>query len=268
MYAVQLPLEQDPEVSWKPHRLFRGSTPSIARIGCHVSVLDTGCRPHPPHRHAEEEILLILDGETDLVLEDARDPEAVLRERVHRGTFAYYPTDFAHTIHNTSGRPVTYGIFKWTTNHRARTSDLGHRLVSASQPHAGTEGSGRPGFATNRVIDGGTRCLQRLQSHLTTLQPGAGYAPHIDRHDVAIVTLEGVVETIGERAEPNSVIFYPAGEPHGMRNVGDTPAVYLVFEFHRRHWSNAPRVENQVRRIRRLKSRAAQRFTSPARSGG
>lgn len=29
-----------------------------------------------------------------------------------------------------------------------------------------------------------------------------------------------------------SVIYYQAGEPHGMRNVGRQPARYLVFEFH------------------------------------
>jgi hypothetical protein len=46
--------------------------------------------------------------------------------------------------------------------------------------------------------------------------------------------LEGEVETIGGRAVPNDVIFYRAGEPHGMRNVGAGPARYVVFEFHGR----------------------------------
>lgn len=38
-----------------------------------------------------------------------------------------------------------------------------------------------------------------------------------------------------------SVIYYPAGEKHGIKNVGDTPARYLVFEFH------APRRELRTR---------------------
>ena len=34
---------------------------------------------------------------------------------------------------------------------------------------------------------------------------------------------------------PNGVIFYAAGEMHGMRNVGEAQARYLVFEFRGRH---------------------------------
>ena len=41
----------------------------------------------------------------------------------------------------------------------------------------------------------------------------------------------GTVETIGESVTAPSVVFYQAGEPHGMRSVGIEPARYLVFEF-------------------------------------
>jgi hypothetical protein len=62
--------------------------------------------------------------------------------------------------------------------------------------------------------------------------PGAGYEPHVDAYDVAIFVVSGKVETLGQVVEPNSVIFYSAGEPHGMKNVGQEPAKYLVFEMH------------------------------------
>jgi hypothetical protein len=74
--------------------------------------------------------------------------------------------------------------------------------------------------------------LRKLHSHLTTLAPGGGYDAHVDAHDVAILTLAGTVETMGHRVGPHSVIYYAGGEPHDMRNVGDEPAAYLVFEFH------------------------------------
>jgi hypothetical protein len=59
-----------------------------------------------------------------------------------------------------------------------------------------------------------------------------GYPEHIDEHDVAIIVFSGVVETLGQRAGPAGSIYYAAGEPHGLRNVGSEPARYLVFEFH------------------------------------
>jgi hypothetical protein len=49
---------------------------------------------------------------------------------------------------------------------------------------------------------------------------------------VAILVLGGKVETLDRVVEPLGVVFYAAGEMHGMKNVGDVPARYLVFEFH------------------------------------
>ena len=40
------------------------------------------------------------------------------------------------------------------------------------------------------------------------------------------------METLGQRVGPHSVIFCPAGEPHGIRNPGEVVAKYIVFEFH------------------------------------
>ena len=74
--------------------------------------------------------------------------------------------------------------------------------------------------------------LPRIRAHLTVLKPGAGYAPHTDSYDVAIIVLDGNVDTLGQTVSANGVIYYSAGEPHGMRNSGDEDAVYLVFELY------------------------------------
>jgi hypothetical protein len=83
------------------------------------------------------------------------------------------------------------------------------------------------------LFEGPTAYLDKLHAHVTDLQVGAGYPAHIDEHDVAIVVFTGTVETLGKTLGPGGTIFYAAGEPHGMRNVGDERARYLVFEFHR-----------------------------------
>ena len=83
--------------------------PNLRALSCHVSVLDPGRQPHPPHAHADEEILIVLDGEAELVLETPDSPH-----RVAAGTWAcYYPAGFHHTIRNASNAPVTYLMFKW-----------------------------------------------------------------------------------------------------------------------------------------------------------
>jgi quercetin dioxygenase-like cupin family protein len=271
VHSLQLPLEQDQEVGWKPHALFRGATPNVKNMGCHASVLDPGCEPHAPHRHDEEELLLVLDGEATLVVEDADRRDALSELHAQPGTFAYYPAGFAHTIRNASDAPVTYVMFKWHTTPGTNGHLLGHHLVRSLESSRNTDDTDSNGFSTTGVLDGGTKCLRHLHSHVTTLQSGAGYPPHVDAHDVAIIVLQGTVETLGEQVGPNGVIFYAAGESHGMRNVGDAPAVYVVFEFHGRHLpyrrpqSRDPRLATRRRRAKRKAMRVARPAVEVAR---
>jgi hypothetical protein len=69
-----------------------------------------------------------------------------------------------------------------------------------------------------------------MHTHLTLLGPGKGYKAHADKYDVVIVMLEGVVDTMGERIEAPAVIFHDRGDLHGIKNVGDICARYVVFE--------------------------------------
>jgi quercetin dioxygenase-like cupin family protein len=208
-----------------------------------VSVLDPGREPHPPHSHADEEILIVLDGEADLILERSTSPgEAQLEPREpvmapHRattGTFAYYPAGFRHTIRNSSSAPVTYLMFKWLADRTSEGPFQPHCLLSACDADAAATSS-PDGMRQRGLLDGQTPYLRKLHAHVTTLDTGGGYAPHIDAHDVGIVVLQGTVETLGERVGRHGVIFYAGGEPHGMTNVGSDPAKYVVFEFHGRH---------------------------------
>ncbi len=233
VHALALPLEGDPESGFKPHPLFRGSTPNLRSMSCHVSVLDPGKQPHPPHQHPEEEILIVLDGEAELVLEDATTAGVTRPHRAIAGTFAYYPAGFLHTIRNSSTVPVTYLMFKWLGDRMPEGTFQPHRLVSALDSQPLDKGSG--GMRQNVLLEGETGCLRKLHAHVTTLAPGGGYEPHIDAYDVGIVVLQGTVETLNERVGPHGLILYTGGEPHGMRNVGADAAKYVVFEFHGRH---------------------------------
>jgi quercetin dioxygenase-like cupin family protein len=217
IHPLRLPLEPDEETGWKWYQVFNGSTADLPNISCHASILLEGHSPHPPHGHDEEELLLLLRGEVELVFSETD------RAPLRTGEFAYYPADFAHTLRTASADPAMYVIFKWRGASVGVDSPLDSgRFETASN-------------APERVLfEEPTRYLRRLHSHVTVLEPGGGYEPHVDAYDVAIVVLEGELETIGGRAAPHDVIFYRAGEAHGMRNVGSKPARYVVFEFHGR----------------------------------
>jgi len=230
VYPLQIPLPPDQEKVCKSYSIFKGATPDVQSLSCHASVLTHGQRPHPPHLHEEEEILLLLSGEVDLIIPSLEKLEGTQRKPLKSGELVYYPAHFAHTLETVSSEPANYLMFKWRSDPSRADSPLafGHFCVfdAAGEPQVET------GLHTRIVFEGPTTYLRTLQCHTSTLTAGAGYDPHIDAYEVAIVVLEGEIETLGERVGPHSVIFYPSGEPHGMFNPGNVTARYVVFEFH------------------------------------
>jgi len=256
---LQLPLAEQPGGGWRRYPLLRGSTAAVDSMSCHAAVLSPGFSPHPPHAHADEELLILLSGEADLLVADRPSYEGARPLHVTAGDFAYYPPGQHHTIRNAGDAPVTYMMFRWRTGGGASAAErLGATLFRAPAPAEPRQGQG---FAIARVLSAPTRWLRKLNCHMSRLEPGAGYAPHADPYDVAIIVRSGRIFTLGREVGPGGVIYCSAGELHGMRNIGDEPAHYMVFEFHGRALSNpvAPPTAEVVR-----DRREAQALVSPA----
>jgi quercetin dioxygenase-like cupin family protein len=232
IYPLRIPLTPDEEKGWKPYPIFRGSTADVRSLSCHASVLTHGQCPHPPHTHPEEELLLLLSGEVDLVLPARPAADGNPRSRLRPGQFVYYPAHFPHTLETVSVEPANYMMFKYYTGRTGADSPLPFGQYQFDTLGDVDDSAVTDGFCPRLVFAGPTAYLRNLHCHTSTLTPGAGYEPHIDAYDVAIIVLAGEIETLGERVGPHSVIFYPAGEPHGIRNPGVSVARYVVFEFH------------------------------------
>jgi quercetin dioxygenase-like cupin family protein len=231
VYPLRLPLEADPAQGWNPQTLFTGSTRKVSQLGCHASALMPGCCPHPPHTHPEEELLLLLAGELDLLLPDGQDLQKTARQHILPQQLLYYPLGFHHTIKTGSSEPANYIMLKWRRKRAAHARAICHGPYDLRARASDTQV--QEGMRRRLVFEGTTAYLKKLHCHVTTLSPQAGYAAHADHYDVIIVVLEGEVETLERRASAHSVIFYAAGEPHGLRNPSRTQdAHYVVFELH------------------------------------
>jgi len=195
-------------------------------------VLVNGHCPHPPHRHPEEELLIMLAGEADLILPRGASTGGPGEVRLKSGEFVYYPAHFPHTLRAASEQPANYLMFKWRGRWGNHLGKLAFGRFETGDFLASKEDSAS--FRAKLLFEEPTQWLGTLHAHVTTLAPGAGYELHIDQHDVAIVVLRGEVESLGQRLRPHGLIYFAAGEPHGMHNPGKQPAHYLVFEFHRR----------------------------------
>ncbi len=218
------------DAGWTIRPLARGRTPGMQSLKCHVSRLAPGTIPHPPHTHEDEELLVVLNGELELMTGEAGSTRADMNRPIRAGQLAYNAAELLHTMRAVGSEPAEYVVLKWRAE---TTGQPGDELASAVYPFwPVTLEVKRPGRQRHQILGGPTRYLGRLSSHLTVLEPGGGYDPHRDPYDVAIVVLEGTLETLGQRVGPRSVVFYPAEERHGARNVGSSPSRHLVFEFH------------------------------------
>ena len=81
-----------------------------------------------------------------------------------------------------------------------------------------------------------TRTLEELEMHITTLKPHmASHAPHTHPNEEMVIIKEGTLQAHVNGKEvvvgPGSVLFYASMQPHGVKNIGDTPATYFVINW-------------------------------------
>ncbi len=84
-------------------------------------------------------------------------------------------------------------------------------------------------------FNGPTATLAELDCHATTVNPGAAtHPPQPQPNDELIIvkegTLEAQVDGQAKRFGQGSILLQVAGDLHGVKNVGDTPATYYVIK--------------------------------------
>lgn len=86
------------------------------------------------------------------------------------------------------------------------------------------------------VFDGPTGAVDKLHSHITTLNPGEKSGePSKHLQEEVIIVKEGRVEANWDGhakiGGPGSVIFFAAGATTFLRNAGDVPCTYIVIYY-------------------------------------
>jgi mannose-6-phosphate isomerase-like protein (cupin superfamily) len=228
-WVQKLEFASNPDMGFQAHPIVNDATATMRKLESHLSILQAGQTPHAIHHHPEEELIVPLEGAITVIR--GADPEPV-SETVGLGQFVYHAANDPHPLRSEGPGPAKYFVLKWGQNLAERPDAT---LVSRSfdfRPALLSHDGAAKGFTTALMFEGPTQHLGKLHSHVSTLQPGAGYDPHDDVYDVAMVLLSGVVETVGYTVEAPSAIFYAAHHPHGIKNTGTAPAQYIVFEFH------------------------------------
>jgi len=99
-------------IAFKPHdkggirNYFERPTAMCQRLEMHVTTLNEGLKSHEPHKHTAEEIVVVIDNETEMQIGD----------HVYKGgpgTVYYLGTNVSHAIRNVGKGSCTYFAFQF-----------------------------------------------------------------------------------------------------------------------------------------------------------
>jgi len=85
---------------------YNGPTDQLRGMCIGMAVLDPGASPHPPHRHPEEEFLIVADGTGEIECDGQIT-------QVGPGAIMYCAGNVLHGITNTGKVPLTFYWSKW-----------------------------------------------------------------------------------------------------------------------------------------------------------
>jgi XRE family transcriptional regulator, regulator of sulfur utilization len=85
---------------------FQAPTPTLKELECHVTTLNPGESPHAPHKHPDEEVIIIKEGTVE-VLNNGE------MKRIGPGSVILQASNQLHSIKNVGTTPATYHVFKW-----------------------------------------------------------------------------------------------------------------------------------------------------------
>jgi mannose-6-phosphate isomerase-like protein (cupin superfamily) len=104
MTLQQVPVDAQPGCRVFVH--YNGPTDQLAGMCTGMAVLEPGASPHPPHRHPEEEFLIVASGTGEIECDGKLTP-------VGPGDIMYCAGEVLHGITNTGPVPLTFYWSKW-----------------------------------------------------------------------------------------------------------------------------------------------------------
>jgi quercetin dioxygenase-like cupin family protein len=89
-------------------KFFQAPTATLDELECHVTTLNPGETPHPPHQHPDEEVVIIKEGTVESLVNGQT-------RRVGPGSVIFQASNQMHGIRNVGDGPATYHVIKWNS---------------------------------------------------------------------------------------------------------------------------------------------------------
>lgn len=101
-------IEEKPTNIGSTRKFFQEPTATLDELECHVTMLNPGQSPHAPHKHPDEELIIIKEGNVE-VLNNGQ------LKRAGPGSVIFQAANQLHSIRNIGQTPATYHVVKWNS---------------------------------------------------------------------------------------------------------------------------------------------------------
>ena len=89
-------------------QFFRAPTVTLDELELHVTTLPAGATSHAPHKHPNEELVIIKEGTVEVLVDGKM-------KRVGPGAVVFNASNEMHSLLNVGDGPATYHVINWTT---------------------------------------------------------------------------------------------------------------------------------------------------------
>lgn len=86
--------------------LCKAPTATLAQLEIHVTTLNPGLMSHPPHRHVNEELIILREGECETL-------SAGKWVKVGPGSVVFNASNSLHGFRNVGTAPAVYHVINW-----------------------------------------------------------------------------------------------------------------------------------------------------------
>jgi quercetin dioxygenase-like cupin family protein len=89
--------------------VFRGPTATLRELEVHVTTLNPGLASHPPHKHFNEEVLIVQQGTVEALVNGEW-------KRAGPGSVIINGSNILHGLKNVGDGPATYDVISWASS--------------------------------------------------------------------------------------------------------------------------------------------------------
>ena len=101
-------LEAKPTKTGFRRELFDGPTATLNNLEGHITTINPGEVPHAPHRHPDEEMIVIKEGTLEVTINGES-------KRAGPGSVFFYASNDLHGMKNVGDTVATYFVFRFVT---------------------------------------------------------------------------------------------------------------------------------------------------------